>query len=105
MRKVIFGGANSLDGYFARKDDSVDWLIWSDEVTELMKDFWPRFDCMVMGRRTYDVSRKMSPNSTNPFGNMRTYVFSRTLTPGTTPDGVEIIADDAGEFVRNLKQG
>ncbi len=32
MRKVIFGGANSLDNFFARKDDSVDWLMWSDEV-------------------------------------------------------------------------
>ncbi len=32
MRKVVFGGANSLDNYFARKDDSVDWLMWSDEV-------------------------------------------------------------------------
>jgi hypothetical protein len=27
MRKVVFGGANSLDNYFARKDDSVDWLM------------------------------------------------------------------------------
>jgi hypothetical protein len=31
MRKVIFGGANSLDNYFARKDHSTDWLRWSNE--------------------------------------------------------------------------
>jgi dihydrofolate reductase len=108
MRKVIFGGANSLDGYFARKDDSVDWLIWSDEVAEIMKDFWPRFDCMVMGRKTYDVSLKMAPPDDaaikSMYGDMRTYVFSRTLAPGVTKNGFEITAGDPGEFVRKLKQ-
>ena len=108
MRKVIFGGANSLDGYFARKDDSVDWLMWSDDVTEIMKDFWPRFDCMVMGRKTYEVSLKMSPTDgddpPNMYGDIKTYVFSRTLEPRTTKGGTEIIADDAGDFVGKLKQ-
>src|SRR5205823_8265653 len=33
LRKVTFGGAPSLDGYFARKDDAVDWLMWSNEAT------------------------------------------------------------------------
>ena len=108
MRKVIFGGANSLDGYFARGDDSVDWLIWSDEVAEIMKKFWPRFDCMVMGRRTYDISQKMAPAgdkaTKSMYGDMKVFVFSRTLEPAETKDGFEIINDDPGEFVRSLKQ-
>ena len=29
MRKVVFGGANSLDNYFARKDGGMDWLLWT----------------------------------------------------------------------------
>src|SRR5512138_2338677 len=41
MRKVTFGGANSLDNFIARPDHSYDWLLWSDEVTEIMKEFWP----------------------------------------------------------------
>lgn len=32
MRKVTFGGANSLDNFIARKDDAVDWLMWTKEV-------------------------------------------------------------------------
>ena len=56
MRKVIFGGANSLDNYFARENGRVDWLLWSDEVMELMKDMWSRFDTIVMGRRTWQTS-------------------------------------------------
>jgi dihydrofolate reductase len=108
MRKVIFGGANSLDGYFARKDHSVDWLMWNDEVAEIMKDFWPRFDCMMMGRKTYEVSLKMSPAGSedipNMYGDIKTYVFSRTLESRVTKGGTEILAEDAGEFVRKLKQ-
>ncbi|MEO7672478.1 MAG: dihydrofolate reductase family protein [Pyrinomonadaceae bacterium] len=108
MRKVIFGGANSLDNYFARDDGSVDWLLWSDEVTEIMKDFWPRIDCIIMGRKTYDVAMQNTPKSKgkkakNPYGDIKTYVFSRTLKPGEQ-DGVEIVADDPGKFVRRLKK-
>ncbi len=109
MRKVIFGGANSLDNYFARKDHSVDWLMWSDEVSELMKEYWKTFDAIVMGRKTYDVAMKNSPppkkgkKAKNPYGEMKTYVLSRTLEPGAK-DGVEIVRSDAGEFVRKLKQ-
>ncbi len=107
MRKVIFGGANSLDNFIARPDGGLDWLLWSDEVTELMKDYWARFDTIVMGRKTYDVAVEQSPNtqdgrSADPYGDLRTIVFSRKLEPGTR-DGVEIISGDAGEFVRDLK--
>jgi dihydrofolate reductase len=59
MRKVTFGGASSLDNFIARKDDAVDWLMWSNEVAEILKDFWKPFDAIVMGRRTYEVSLKM----------------------------------------------
>ncbi len=107
MRKVIFGGANSLDNYFAREDNSVDWLMWSDEAAELMKDFWPRFDTMVMGRKTYDVAVQSTPKSKkkktkNPYG-MTTYVFSRTLKAGKD-NGVEIVNSDPAKFVAKLKK-
>ncbi len=106
MRKVIFGGANSLDNYFARLDGGVDWLLWNDEVTEIMNEFWPKVDCVVMGRKTYDVAMKMTPKGKkmkNPYGDMETYVFSRTLPPGEK-DGVEIVKEDPGKFVANLKK-
>lgn len=108
MRKATFGGANSLDNYFARKDDSVDWLMWSHEVSELMNTFWAKIDCIVMGRKTYDVAIKMNPPTKgkkikNPYGDMKTYVFSRTLEPGER-NGVEIIAEDPGKFVSRLKR-
>lgn len=107
MRKVIFGGANSLDNFIARADDSFDWILHGDEAMELMKEMWPRFDTMVMGRKTYDVTRQFAPRSKskkpkNEF-NMAAYVFSRTEKPGAR-DGVEFVSDHPGRFVRKLKK-
>ena len=107
MRKVTFGCANSLDNYIARHDGSVDWLLWSDETGEIMKEFWPRIDTIVMGRKTWDVGRreaaKMGKNAPNPYAGMKAYVFSRTTEPGEA-DGVEIVSEDPVEFVRHLKE-
>ncbi len=49
---VTFGGANSLDNYFARKDDAVDWLLWSDEASAVTSGYWKTIDTVLMGRRT-----------------------------------------------------
>ena len=109
MRKVIFGGASSLDNFIARDDGSVDWLMFGDEAAELVKDMWTRFDTMVMGRKTYDVAVASAPKqegkkaNANPYGGIATYVFSRLQEPGTR-DGVEFVADDPGDFVRKLKE-
>jgi dihydrofolate reductase len=106
MRKVVFGGANSLDNYIARPDGSYDWLLFGDEVAELMKDMWPKIGTMIMGRKTWDVSRASMPKtkSKKPHGAIETYVFSRTLKAGEE-DGAIIRNDDPGAFVRDLKQG
>jgi dihydrofolate reductase len=104
MRKVTFGGASSLDCYFARKDDAVDWLMWSSEAAGLMKAYWKTIDTIVMGRKTYEVALKMDQGKENLYGGIKSYVFSRTLKP--QKDGpLEIVAGDAVEFVRKLKQG
>jgi len=112
MRKVTFGGASSLDNYFAGPDGSMDWLMWSDEAMELTKDFWPKIDTIIMGRKTYEVAMAGQPDveenrnegdGENPYGDIRTYVFSRTLPAGKTSGGAEIVAGDVGEFVRELK--
>lgn len=109
MRKVIFGGANSLDNYIARGDGSFDWIMFGEEAAELMKEMWTRFDTMVMGRKTYEAAagggskKKSRKPRKNPYGNIATYVFSRTLEPGAR-DGVEFVSSDPGGFVRKLKK-
>ncbi|HYU98627.1 MAG TPA: dihydrofolate reductase family protein [Pyrinomonadaceae bacterium] len=102
MRKVVFGGANSLDNYFARKDDAVDWLLWSDEVGKIMADYFKSFDTIVMGRRTYEVAIA-SGHGGGSYGGMKTYVFSRTLKPRSTK-ALEITSEDVAAVVERLKQ-
>ncbi|MFN2493308.1 MAG: dihydrofolate reductase family protein [Pyrinomonadaceae bacterium] len=105
MRTVIFGGANSLDNYFARKDDSVDWLMWNDEVSSIMSEFWKTIDTVVMGRRTYEVALRMG-GSGGAYPGVKNYVFSRTMkqNPKSKIKNLEIISEDAAEFVRCLKK-
>src|SRR4051812_38694299 len=102
-RKVTFGGACSLDGLFARKDDSVDWLMSSDEAGKIMQRYWKTIDTVVMGRKTYEVGLKMTKGKGNPYSGFKSYVFSRTLPPGNL-GGTEIVASDAVGFVRKLKR-
>ena len=102
MRKVTFGGANSLDNFFARKDDTVDWLLWDKEVGKMMETFWKTIDTVVMGRRTYEVAAGMG-GAGGGYPGLKTYVFSRTLKK-VRGKGVELISEDAAEFVGRLKK-
>ena len=100
MRKVTFGGANSLDNFIARKDDSYDWLLWTKEVEQIMKDYWKTIDTIVMGRRTYEVSERMGAGGGQ--SGVKTYVFSRTIKKPNTKK-LTFVAEDAADFVRRLK--
>jgi dihydrofolate reductase len=101
VRKVTFGGANSLDNYLARQDHAVDWLMWSNEAAAVMADYWKTIDTVVMGRKTYEVALRHSKGKA-PYPGMRAYVFSRTLEDaGDAP--AHIISEDAATFVRRLK--
>ena len=108
MRKVVFGGASSLDNFFAREDGSVDWLIMDAEAMELMKDMWDRFDVMVMGRKTWaaanaNFSEEELRQAEEMSSGIRSVVFSRTMEPGER-GSYEIVNSDPGDFVRELKQ-
>ena len=103
MRKVTFGGANSLDNFIARPDESVDWLMWSDEAHSVMRDYWKTIDTILMGRKTYEFAVRNSKGKKNPYPGMTSYVFSRTLKDAASD--VEIISTDAAAFVRELRSG
>lgn len=99
MRKVTFGGASSLDNFIARKDDAVDWLIWSKEVAEIMNSFWKTIDTVVMGRRTYEVAARIGSGA---YPGVKNYVFSRTIKESSDAK-VTFVSEDAAAFVRRLK--
>lgn len=102
MRKLTFGAANSLDNFIARKDGAVDWLMWSDEAAGIMKDFWTKIDTILMGRKTYEVALSHGGGESADDSGIKTYIFSRTLKD-EEKKGVEIISENAAEFVSDLK--
>ena len=102
MRKITFGVGNSLDNFIARKDHAVDWLMWTNEISEITAQYWKTIDTILMGRKTYEIGLKLSKGKSHPFAGTKNYVFSRTLK-GEKNDGVEIVSENAEEFVRNLK--
>lgn len=104
MRKVVFGGAISLDNFIARPDGSFDWIMWSEEGQAVMADYWKTFDTILSGRKTHEVALKHSKGK-NPYPGKKTYVFSRTMKKSKRSGAVEIISQDAAEFVRDLKSG
>ena len=101
MRKVIFGGANSLDNFIARKDDAVDWLVWSKEVDKIMTKMWKTIDTIVVGRKTYEVAVQMG--GSGGYSGIKTYVLSRTLKKRNSKN-LTFVREDAAAFVRRLKE-
>lgn len=103
MRKIIFGVANSLDNFIARKDHGVDWLYFSDDVGKLMEAFWKNIDTILMGRKTYEASLRLGGSGGGEWvPGVKSYIFSRTLKQADHK-AVEIVSEDAAPFVRKLK--
>lgn len=101
MRKVTFHVATSLDNYIAGKDGAIDWILGGEEGSSAMAELWQNVDTVVMGRKTYlPVLKTGTAFPTYP--GVKNYVFSRTLKESSDPN-VEIIREDAAEFVRKLK--
>ena len=102
MRKITFGVACSLDHYIAREDKAIDWILWCDEVKEMMADYWKTVDTVVMGRKTYEDMLALGPSD---YQGATTYVLSRTWQHDPDRDRETVIVDrDAAEFVAELKE-
>jgi dihydrofolate reductase len=99
MRTVTYGAASSLDGYIARLDHSIDWVQWSDDVAAITSRYWNTVDTVLMGRKTYEAAAR---GGTTYFPGVKNYVFSRTMEEPPDEE-VEVVADDAADFVRELK--
>lgn len=60
MRKIVFYGVISLDGYLASKNDSLQWLFDTDTGKETTyQSFFERVDTVVMGRITYQKTKQI----------------------------------------------
>jgi dihydrofolate reductase len=100
MRKVVYGGACSLDGFLAGPNGEIDWIHFSKDVQKVMAKTWASTDTILFGRKTWEGAVAQGGGTATP--GVKGYVFSRSLTAVDDP-GVELVRDDAGAFVRALK--
>ena len=98
MRKVVYGGAMSLDGYIAGPGGEYDWIVMDPDV-----DFaaaMARFDTFLIGRKTFEAMRRMGDTGPATPG-IRHIVFSRTLRAEECP---YTLSGDAERVVAELRQ-
>jgi dihydrofolate reductase len=105
MRTVFFGGANTLDNFIAGPGDDIGWIRHGKEAMELLGKLWASLDTIVMGRKTYEATRRLVQGSEGPpegaFAGISSYVLSRTLR--TVPPGTTLVRENGVDFVRRLK--
>ena len=89
MRRIIYGCAMSLDGYIAGPSGEYDWIVMDPDINFAAMN--ARFDTFLMGRKTFEVMRRMGSDVKSAPG-IQNIVFSRTLKPADYPD-VTIHAD------------
>jgi dihydrofolate reductase len=98
MRRIRYSVAMSLDGFIAGPQGEYDWIPNESEID--WGAFMPRFDTVLMGRRSYEAALAAPSGSVLPA--MPTYVFSRTLRPGDHP-GVTIVGTDLEPTMESLR--
>ena len=103
-RKVILGFGISLDGYIARRNGDLDFLVIDKEGESVMADFFSKIDTTIMGRKTAVAVAKMRESGEIPeTPGMANYVVSRRWKPGKR-EGFEVVSGSLKTFVRKLKR-
>ncbi len=90
--------ALSIDGYIARKDDSLDWL---DRVGGFDEDYGFQnmlagIDALIIGRKTYEVASTVP----DPYPGKRVIVLSNSLA--SVNAGMELYTGDIAELTEKL---
>ena len=103
--KLTIHMVSSLDGYIAKKDNSVGWFETPDHyengvtvTNEDATDFLKTIDCHVMGSRTYEHALELSKAYGWPYGDTPTIVVTRRDLPIERPN-IEIYSGDLHKLV------
>lgn len=115
MRKLIYSGNTSLDGYIEDENGDFDWSEPDDEVHRFWNDWIRDAGATLLGRRTYEsMEPYWSDLAANPSGEEVSddfaqawvetplHVVSRTLE--SVPDGHTLITGDVEREVTRLKE-
>jgi dihydrofolate reductase len=84
--KITIHMVSSLDGYIAKKDNSVSWFETSDNYekgvsAENPEEFLKTIDCYIMGARTYEHALALSKSYGWTYGDTPTIVVTNRNLP------------------------
>jgi dihydrofolate reductase len=103
--KVTIHMVSSLDGYIAKKDNSVSWFETADNYEKGVNvtaqdaaEFLKTIDCYVMGSRTYEHALELSKSYGWAYGDVPTIVVTHRDLPIERPN-VEIFSGDLTDLV------
>ena len=102
MRKVVYGGAMSLDGFIAGPNGEADWIVMDPDLGSGFAEFFNRFDTLLIGRKTFQAMGSKTGGGPPGFPKMTVAVCSTTLKADDYPD-ITLINQDLAGAVAHMK--
>ncbi|UYO02405.1 dihydrofolate reductase family protein [Paenibacillus sp. PSB04] len=109
MAELIYHVAVSLDNFIADQgmmDGDIhesSFLFEGDHVPDFLTDI-QQYDAVLMGGKTYEFGFQFGAKPGEPgYKGIKHYIFSKSMQFESNEE-VELIHDDAIEFIKNLKQ-
>jgi dihydrofolate reductase len=103
--KITIHMVSSLDGYIAKKDNSVSWFETSDSyekgvtvTKQEAEEFLKKIDCYIMGSRTYEHALELSKAYGWVYGDIPTIILTHRNLPVDRPN-IEIYSGDLNTLV------
>jgi len=96
--------ATSLDGFIAREDGSIDWLMEYENNPETdygYSEFYSSIGTVLMGRKTYAQVLEFGDW---PYKEKKSYVFTGKKDSLPCEKNVEFVTGDLKKFVHQLKE-
>jgi dihydrofolate reductase len=101
--KITIHMVSSLDGYIAKKDNSVSWFETSDNYEKGVsgqnpEEFLKTIDCYIMGSRTYEHALELSKSYGWAYGDTPTIVVTNRNLP-IDRQNIEFYSGDLNKLV------
>lgn len=101
--RVTIHMVSSLDGFIAKKDESISWMETADSYEqgvegEDVEEFLRTIDCYVMGARTYEHALELSRDFGWAYGDVPTFVLTHRDLP-CERESIEFYSGDLDKFI------
>jgi dihydrofolate reductase len=105
--KLTIHMVSSVNGYIAKKDNSVSWFETTDHydsgvvvTDDEIKEFLKTIDCYIMGSRTYELALALSKSYGWPYGDVPTIVLTSRELPIKRPN-IKFFSGDPEKLVND----